>query len=184
MTAATTTALVALGSNLGDRLENMRAGVSGVVGIDGVDVVGVSSLYETVPVGGPESQGAYYNAALRLDVTLGAADLLAALHRIEADRSRRRTVRWGPRTLDLDLLVHGDLVSDMRRLELPHPRMHERRFVMVPVCDVAPGLVHPVFERTMSELLADLPGDPGDLATVATDWARKAWQPVRARRAT
>jgi 2-amino-4-hydroxy-6-hydroxymethyldihydropteridine diphosphokinase len=80
-------------------------------------------------------------------------------------------VHWGPRTLDLDLLVHGDLVSDAATLEVPHPRMHERRFVMVPVCDIAPDLVHPRLGRTMSDLLADLPVEPGDLTVVSTDWS-------------
>ena len=148
-----TRCLIALGSNLGDRLQNVRAGLGGIRSTDGIDVVVVSPLYETAPVGGPENQGPYLNAVVAIDTTLGATELLERLHRIEADRERERTVHWGPRTLDLDLLVHGDLVSDAPELEVPHPRMHERRFVMVPVCDVAPDLVHPRLGRTMSDLL-------------------------------
>jgi 2-amino-4-hydroxy-6-hydroxymethyldihydropteridine diphosphokinase len=158
-----TRCLIALGSNLGDRLDNLRAGVAGIDGADGIEVVAVSPLYETAPVGGPENQGPYLNAALAADTTLEAADVLDLLHRIEADRERERIVHWGPRTLDLDLLVHGDLVSDADTLEVPHPRMHERRFVMVPVCDLAPDLVHPRLGRTMLDLLGDLPAEPGDL---------------------
>ena len=165
-----TRCLIALGSNLGDRLDNLRAGVAGVESADGIDVVAVSPLYETAPVGGPENQGPYLNAALAVDTTLEAADVLALLHRIEADRERERVVHWGPRTLDLDLLVHGDLVSDAATLEVPHPRMHERRFVMVPVCDIAPDLVHPRLERTMLDLLADLPVEPGDLTALTDTW--------------
>jgi 2-amino-4-hydroxy-6-hydroxymethyldihydropteridine diphosphokinase len=166
-----TRCLIALGSNLGDRLENVRAGLGGIRGADHVEVVAVSPLYETAPVGGPENQGPYLNAALSLHTTLGAAELLALLHRIETGRERERTVHWGPRTLDLDLLVHGDLVTDAPGLHVPHPRMHERRFVMVPVCDVAPNVVHPVLGRTMHELLTELPAEPGDLTVYSTHWS-------------
>jgi 2-amino-4-hydroxy-6-hydroxymethyldihydropteridine diphosphokinase len=169
-----TRCLIALGSNLGsdlgDRLENLRAGVAGIDDAGGIEVVTVSPLYETAPVGGPENQGPYLNAALTADTTLDAADVLALLHRIEADRERQRVVHWGPRTLDLDLLVHGDVVSDAETLEVPHPRMHQRRFVMVPVCDIAPDLVHPRLGRTMRDLLADLPVELGDLTRLADTW--------------
>ncbi len=167
---STVRCLIALGSNLGDRLANLRAGVAGLEQADGVAVVAVSRLYETAPVGGPDDQGAYYNAVLLAETTLGASELLALLHRIEADRERERTIRWGPRTLDLDLLVHGELVSDDPALEVPHPRQHLRRFVMVPACDVAPDAVHPRLGRPMHELLADLPIEPGDLTVVADEW--------------
>ncbi len=163
-----TRCLIALGSNLGDRLENVRAGATALADAPGIDVVDVSPLYETAPVGGPDNQGPYLNAALTLDTTLDAAELLALLHGIEAGRERQRIEHWGPRTLDLDLLVHGELVTDSAALQVPHPRMQERRFVMVPVCDVAPDVVHPVLGRTMRDLLADLPVEPGDL-TVFTD---------------
>lgn len=175
-TTHTTRCLIALGSNLGDRLENLRAGIAGIKADAGIEIVAVSDLYETAPVGGPDDQGPYLNAALAADTALGAAEVLAVLHRIEAARDRERVVHWGPRTLDLDLLVHGDLVTatnsengvDTSALELPHPRMHERRFVMAPVCDIAPEFVHPVLRRTMRDLLADLPVESGDL-TELTD---------------
>ena len=168
--ATSTRCIVAVGSNLGDRLENVRHGVSGLVAAAGVDVLAVSGLYETAPVGGPDQQGPYLNAALVADTELSASDLLALLHRLEAERERERIVHWGPRTLDLDLLVHGDLAVDEAKLTVPHPRMHERRFVMVPVCDVAADVVHPVLGRTMRELLDDLPVESGDLQLVATEW--------------
>lgn len=163
----TTHSLIALGSNLGDRLDNLHAGVAGLRADVDLDVVAVSSVYETAPVGGPEGQGPYLNAALAVETTLEAPELLALLHRIEAGRERERLVHWGPRTLDLDLLVHGDLVVDGPGLHVPHPRMHERRFVMVPVCDIAPDLVHPRLGRTMRDLLDDLPVEPGDLTRLA-----------------
>ncbi len=191
-----TRCLIALGSNLGDRLENLHAGLIGIGDAPGIDIVAVSPLYETAPVGGPDDQGPYLNAALAADTTLGAAELLALLHHIEAGRERQRHVHWGPRTLDLDLLVHGALVCDgetetdtatetdmetdtetdtetdigTRTLQVPHPRMHERRFVMVPVCDIAPDLVHPRLGRTMRDLLVDLPVEPGDLTQLTDTW--------------
>jgi 2-amino-4-hydroxy-6-hydroxymethyldihydropteridine diphosphokinase len=165
-----TRCLIALGSNLGDRLTHLRAGLTGISDSDGIEIVAIAPLYETAPVGGPEDQGAYLNTALLAETTLDAGDVLALLHRLEASRERQRVVHWGPRTLDLDLLVHGDLVSDAPELEVPHPRMHERRFVMVPVCDVAPDLVHPRLGRTMSDLLADLPVEAGDLTEVSDHW--------------
>jgi len=137
-----------------------------------VEITAVSALYETAPVGGPEQQGPYLNAALRVVTTRDAADLLADLHRIEADRNRVRRIRWGPRTLDLDLLVHGNTVVDTTELHVPHPRQHERRFVLVPVCDVAPDVIHPVLNRRMSDLLADLDVIDGDLTVVAQQWHR------------
>jgi 2-amino-4-hydroxy-6-hydroxymethyldihydropteridine diphosphokinase len=171
MTHPTSThCLIATGSNLGDRVENLRAGIAALAATDEVTVHEVSTLYETAPVGGPDDQGPYLNAAFTLSTTLGAAELLALLHRVEASRERERTVHWGPRTLDLDLLIYGDLVSDDPALEVPHPRQHQRRFVLVPVCDVAPDLVHPVLGRTMADLLADLPVEPGDLTPIADEW--------------
>ena len=105
-------------------------------------------------------------------VSSDAADILADLHRIEADRNRVRRIRWGPRTLDLDLLVHGNTIIDTAELYVPHPRQHERRFVLVPVCDVAPDVIHPVLNRRMSDLLADLDVIDGDLTAVAQQWHR------------
>lgn len=174
MNTTPTRCLIAIGSNLGDRLESLRAGVDELEATDGVVIDAVSKLYETAPVGGPENQGPYLNAALAATTTLDAAELLANLHRIEATRERKRTVHWGPRTLDLDLLVYGDLVSDTPSLQVPHPRQHERRFVLVPVCDVAPHVVHPVLGRTMRELLANLPVEPGDLTAIDDDWHSSA----------
>mgnify|MGYP001822278951 FL=1 len=173
------TCLIALGSNLGDRLANVCAGVHGLESAGDVEITAVSQLYETAPVGGPDDQGAYLNAALCATTTLDAAELLALLHRIESGRERRREVRWGPRTLDLDLLVHGGLVSDDPALQVPHPRLHERRFVMVPVCDVAPELVHPRLGRTMADLLADLPVEAGDLRAIDEGWYRSPEASIR-----
>lgn len=131
-----TRAFLGLGSNLGDRVAYLRAAVAAAP-----DVVAVSPVYETAPVGGPDDQGAYLNLVLELDTTLDARALLAACRRLEAAARRVREVRWGPRTLDVDVLwVDGETVTDPD-LEVPHPRMRDRRFVLAPLADLAPDLV-------------------------------------------
>ena len=171
---ATVDCLIAVGSNLGDRLDHLRAGIAAIDALPGVHVTAVSALYETAPVGGPDQQGPYLNGALRAVTSRDAAGLLADLHKIEAERNRVRRIRWGPRTLDLDLLVHGDTVSDTEELQVPHPRQHERRFVLVPVCDIAGDVVHPVIGRSMASLLNDVVSTDGDLTHVAQRWHRNS----------
>ena len=128
-------ALLALGSNLGDRWGFLRDAVASLP-----DVVAVSNVYETPPVGGP-SQGPYLNCVVRLETLLGARALLDEARRRENEAGRERIERWGPRTLDVDVLwVEGEEV-DEPDLEVPHPRMFERAFVLVPLFDVAPDLV-------------------------------------------
>ncbi|MGI9409146.1 MAG: 2-amino-4-hydroxy-6-hydroxymethyldihydropteridine diphosphokinase [Hyphomicrobiaceae bacterium] len=162
--------LVALGSNLGDREGQMRRAVTALAGSNNIRVRSVSRLYETAPVGGPEKQGPFLNAALLGESSLSPVELLCILHKIEAEHDRERTIRWGPRTLDLDLLICGDVIVSSATLDVPHPRMHLRRFVMVPVCDIASDLVHPTLGRTMKDILDELPKEPGDLKCVADDW--------------
>jgi len=165
------TVLIALGSNLGDRLGHLQAGLAAVSALPQTSLTAVSGLYETAPVGGPDNQGPFLNAAATIETALAPARLLSALHTIEASRDRERRVRWGPRTLDLDILVYGVQVSDAPDLTLPHPRMHERRFVLVPVADIAPDLIHPGLGRSIAALLAALPAEDGDLVCVDRDWA-------------
>jgi 2-amino-4-hydroxy-6-hydroxymethyldihydropteridine diphosphokinase len=128
-------AFLGLGSNLGDRVALLQAAVASLG-----DVAAVSPLYETDPVGGPD-QGAFLNVVVELDTPLGARGLLEECRRLEAAAGRVRTVRWGPRTLDADVLwVEGETV-DEPDLQVPHPRMWERRFVLAPLADLAPDLV-------------------------------------------
>lgn len=129
-------AFLALGSNLGDRWALLRRGVAALP-----DVVAVSPVYETDPVGGPSDQGAYLNLVVELDTDLSPRELLEVAHRAEAGAQRVRTERWGPRTLDVDVLLVGDEVVDEADLVVPHPRMWERAFVLVPLADLAPELV-------------------------------------------
>jgi 2-amino-4-hydroxy-6-hydroxymethyldihydropteridine diphosphokinase len=160
------TSLIAMGSNLGDRLATLEDARRAIDQAPGITVVRTSKIYETAPVGGPE-QGAFLNAVLAADVDLDAAELLRLLQGIEARFKRRREVRFGPRTLDLDILAYGDEVIVTPDLEIPHPRLHERRFVLVPLTDVAPNWRHPIRHATTLEMLAALPVQADDVSVVA-----------------
>jgi 2-amino-4-hydroxy-6-hydroxymethyldihydropteridine diphosphokinase len=149
-----TRAYVALGANLGDREAAIREAVRLLAAHDGISVAGLSTLRETEPFGVAD-QPRYVNGAVALDTELGPRELLAALLGVEARLGRVRRERWGPRTIDLDLLVHGDAEVDEPGLTVPHPRLHERRFVLEPLAELAPGLEIPG-RGTVEELLARL----------------------------
>lgn len=144
--------VLALGSNLGDRLANLQGAVDALAGTPGLDVVAVSPVYETAPVGGPE-QPDYLNAVLAADTDLPRRAILDRAHSIEQACARVRDERWGPRTLDVDVIVYGGDISDDPELTLPHPRAHERAFVLAPWHDIDPGAVVPGRGR-IADLLA------------------------------
>ena len=131
-------ALLGLGSNLGDRRQLLAEAVRSLSG-----VTAVSPLYETDPVGGPDGQGPYLNLVVVIDTDLEPQQLLGVCHRLEAAADRVRAERWGPRTLDVDILWMDGHEVDEPDLQIPHPRMTSRRFVMAPLADVAPDLALP-----------------------------------------
>ncbi len=131
----TVRAFLSLGSNLGDRRALLRDAVDSLP-----DVVAVSPLYETAPVGGPE-QDNFLNLVVQLDTDLTPTQLLGVCHRIESSAERVRDIRWGPRTLDIDIIWMDGVDMDDERLTIPHPRWKERRFVLAPLRDLAPDLV-------------------------------------------
>ena len=137
-----TRTVLALGSNLGDRLANLQGGLDALLAGPGLTAVAVSGVYETAPVGGPE-QPDYLNAVLVADTTLPAAALLRRCQQAEAAFHRVREVVWGPRTLDVDIIVYGDVVSDDPDLTLPHPRAAQRAFVLAPWLEADPGAAIP-----------------------------------------
>ncbi len=147
------TAYVGLGANLGDRAETLAWAVDRLAAIGVVDAV--SPVYETDPIGVLD-QPRFLNAVARLRTDLRPGSVLAGLLAIELDAGRQRTVHHGPRTLDLDLLLYDDQIVETRDLTLPHPRLHQRAFVLVPLADLAPGLTIPGLDATVAHLVANL----------------------------
>lgn len=146
-------AYLGLGSNLGDRQKYLAQALERLRGIEGIEVKAVSAVYETDPVGDPD-QPMYLNAAVRVETALTAKQLLKACLAIEKSMGRVRTERWGSRNIDIDLLVYENSVVSTRDLTIPHPLLHEREFVLRPLADIDPDLVHPVLFETVRDMLA------------------------------
>jgi dihydroneopterin aldolase/2-amino-4-hydroxy-6-hydroxymethyldihydropteridine diphosphokinase len=156
-------AVLALGANLGDRAATLQAALDDLDAFEGIRVIAASPVLQTDPVGGPD-QPDYLNAVLLVDTMLAPMELLAACQEVENDHGRTRHERWGPRTLDVDLISYGDVVAATGQLDLPHPRAGERAFVLAPWLAVAPDAVLPGPDgdrRPVSELLAAAPDREG-----------------------
>lgn len=146
-------AFIALGSNLGDRAGNLRLAVEALRGTEGVEVTAVSGVFDNPAVGGPGDSPRFLNAAAELQTSLSPQALLSRLLEIEHQMGRVRSLRNEPRIIDLDLLLYGDQVIRGQELDLPHPRMQDREFVLRPMVEIAPELRHPILKLTMRELL-------------------------------
>jgi len=153
----TTDAYIALGSNLGDRQHNIDSAVDAIARLPGAEVTARSTVIETDPVG-PAGQDRYLNGVIHIRTTLAPRALLGQLLRIESEHGRERSQeqRWGARTLDLDILVYAGTTIDEPGLTLPHPRLHERPFVLIPLSEIAPDLTIPAYEKTPRDLLGAL----------------------------
>ena len=162
---------LALGSNLGDRERNLAAALRRLEPL--ASVAAVSSLYETDPV--PEGQPPYLNAACRVVTGLQPKALLRHMKEVERELGRRRGERWGPRPIDIDLLLYGDLVIDENELRVPHYALAERPFVLVPLADIAADTRHPQLGRKISELASETDRS-GVRLRAASGW-EKRWPP-------
>ena len=153
------TSYLAIGSNLGDRIVNIKKSIRYLKSNQRIKVEGVSRIYETPAQGGPKKQPRYLNAAVKIKTSLSPLDLLNELKIIELELKRSNSVRWGPRTIDLDILFYDDLVFINNRLSIPHPLMHKRIFVLKPMSEIAPHFIHPLYKKNIKDLLNELGRD-------------------------
>ena len=151
-------AYIGFGSNIGDRLAHIQNAIHALSETEGITLQKISSVYQTDPVG-YEAQSQFLNGGAAIQTDLPPLFLLHALKDIETAIGRKHRIRWGPREIDLDLLIYGDLCLQTEKLVIPHPEMHLRRFVLIPLAEIAPNLVHPVFQETVQTLLERLEND-------------------------
>lgn len=149
-----------LGSNLGDREQFIERAIALLSKTSGIELMGKASLYEAEPVG-YEDQPWFLNTVIEIRTRLSPKDLLARLHEIECQLGRQPGERWGPREIDLDILLYGERVMDELDLMIPHPELHKRRFVLLPFVEIAPRVIHPQLAKTMEQLLQALDDPKG-----------------------
>lgn len=151
-------AYIGFGSNIGDRLKHLQNAIHALSKTEGINLQKISSVYKTDPIG-YEAQGQFLNGVAAIQTNLSPLFLLHTLKNIETAVGRQRRLRWGPREIDLDLLIYGNLCVQTEKLVIPHPEMHLRRFVLVPLAEIAPNLVHPIFQESIQTLLERLEDD-------------------------
>ena len=151
-------AFIGAGANLGEPVRQIRQALDELKKSPGVRLGAVSSLYRTQPMG-PIAQPPFVNAVFSLECGISAQELLALLLSVEEKMGRIRRERWGPRVIDLDLLFFDEAIICEQGLEVPHPRLHERRFVLTPLVEIAPDIIHPVLKKSAFDLLAALPAE-------------------------
>lgn len=150
-------AFLSLGSNVGDRLSYLRLATAAVAQLPKTTIVTVSSIYETEPIG-KKDQPDFLNAAIELKTGLSPRELFVMIKEVEVQLGRTTTERWGPREIDLDLLYYDSLIFDDVKLRIPHPEILKRRFVLIPLAEIAAGLIDPVHQRSIHDLLQTCPG--------------------------
>ena len=152
----THTVLISAGSNIGDKSGNCKKGISALIRAESAVLFKESKLYKTEPVDYTD-QDWFVNCAVKISTPLEPLELLTEIKRIESEAGRKKdVVRFGPRVLDLDIIFFDDRVIESDNLIIPHPRMHQRRFVLMPICDIDPNIIHPVLKKSIRALLAEL----------------------------
>lgn len=155
---------IGFGSNIGDRLAHIQNAIHALSETEGITFQKISSIYQTDPVG-YETQAQFLNGVAAIQTALPPLPLLHTLKDIEILVGRQHRVRWGPREIDLDILIYGDLCVETEKLVIPHPEMYRRRFVLAPLAEIAPDVVHPVFQATVQTLLERLKNDTSVVKT-------------------
>lgn len=154
------TAYIGIGSNVGDKLHHCERAISEILKIDRHKLLAKSSLFKTQPIG-YTSQDWFVNGVIKIETDLEAPQLLQTLKTIESQLGRAETFRWGPRTIDLDILFFDDIEIHTKELQIPHPLIQDRQFVLIPMAEIDRNLIHPVFKKTVQELLNNLKEEQG-----------------------
>lgn len=153
-------AYIGIGSNLGDKIGYCERAISEILSIDGHRLLAKSSFFQTKPIGYLQ-QDWFVNGVIKIETDLGPFDLHRALREIESKIGRKRTFPGGPRVIDLDLLFFEDRRIETEELQIPHPRLHQRQFVLIPLSEIDPYFLHPVLNRTVEDLLGEIEEDQG-----------------------
>ena len=170
-----TRSLLAVGANLGDRAATLRKTLELIAALPGTQLLARSTWHETVPVGGPEGQASFLNGAVLVETLLAPGELAAALQDIERQLGREQVVRWDARTIDIDLMLWGDQKIDTADLQIPHPRMSFRQFMLAPAAEIAGEMIHPTSGWTIAALLHQLRSTPRTVAVIADDTNIGKW---------
>ena len=149
------TAYLGLGSNLGNRMKNLEMAYAAISGHQDIRVTASSACYETEPMG-YKNQGWFINQVLRIETRLSPYEILKFVLKTEHHLGRKRRIPWGPRSIDIDILLYGNMVMNDPDLTIPHPHLTERRFVLIPLSEIAPSLIHPVTGKTIEDILRGL----------------------------
>ena len=148
------TAYIGIGSNLGTPEKNCTKAIEKISSTKDIKIISKSSFYQTEPIGGVQ-QGWFVNSAIEIETDLSSENLLSVLLNLELAMGRTRKEKWGPRLIDLDLLFYGNLVLENKSLTLPHPEIQNRKFVLIPMCEIAENLIHPTLKKTIKTLLQE-----------------------------